>query len=89
MSIDDSDVYYCYQDLWKTAQERANAQYQGIDTSSRRNVTRLRIGAGNKVDAIWPDDAVAKAYGNRFYIPLDFELLETHMPYYQSGLRTV
>ena len=31
MSIDDSDVYHCYNDLWKTAQERENAQYQGID----------------------------------------------------------
>ena len=27
MSIDDSDVYHCYQDLWKTARERGNAHY--------------------------------------------------------------
>ena len=26
-----SDVCHCYNDLWKTAQERENAQYQGID----------------------------------------------------------
>ncbi len=26
MSIDDSDVYDCYQDLWRTSSERANAQ---------------------------------------------------------------
>ena len=31
MSIDDSDVYHCYNDLWKTAQERENARYQVID----------------------------------------------------------
>ena len=24
-------------------------------------------------------------YGNRFYIPLDFELLESHMPFHQSS----
>ena len=34
MSIDDS-----YNDLWKIAQERENAQYQGIDESDNRNTT--------------------------------------------------
>ena len=37
MSLDDSDVYHCYNDLWKTAQERENAQCQGIDVSDNRN----------------------------------------------------
>ena len=32
LSIDDSDVFHCYLDLWKTTRERENAQYQGIDT---------------------------------------------------------
>ena len=27
MFLDNSDVYHCYNDLWKTAQERKNAQY--------------------------------------------------------------
>ena len=31
MSINDSDVFHCYNDLWKTAPERANGHYQGID----------------------------------------------------------
>ena len=26
LSIDNSDVFHCYQDLWKTAQERSNSQ---------------------------------------------------------------
>ena len=37
MSVDDSDVFNCYGDLWKTALERKNDQYQGIDTSGNRN----------------------------------------------------
>jgi len=86
MSIDDSDVYHCYMDLWKTAQERENAQYQGIDTSTDKNVTRIRVGAGNKDVTVGEDKAIADAYGNRYYIPLDFELLESHMPFYQSAL---
>ena len=47
MSIDDSDVFHCYNDLWKTAPERANGHYQGIDASDNRNTTRIRVGAGN------------------------------------------
>jgi hypothetical protein len=86
MSIDDSDVFHCYNDLWKTAQERASAHYQGIDTSADRNVTRNRVGANNKNATQAKDKAIADAFGNRFYIPLDFELLESHMPFYQSAL---
>lgn len=86
MSIDDSDVYHCYGDLWKTTQERANAQYQGIDESANRNTTKLRVGAGDKAAARAEDKAISNAYGNRFYIPLDFELLESHMPFYQSAI---
>ena len=86
LSIDDSDVYGCYWDLWRTAQERSNTQYQGIDLSDDRNMNRIRIGAGNKDETETEDKAVADAYGNRFHIPLDFELLETHMPFYQSAL---
>ena len=33
LSIDNSDVYHGCVDLWKTAQERANMHYQGIDTA--------------------------------------------------------
>ena len=86
LSIDDSDVYGCYWDLWRTAQERSNSQYQGIDLSDDRNMNRIRIGAGNKDETEAEDKAVADAYGNQFHIPLDFELLETHMPFNQSAL---
>ena len=85
MSIDDSDVYYCYQDLWKTARERENAQYQGIDTTADRNATKLRVGAGDAAN-VPADKAISEAYGNRFFVPLDFEILESHMPFYQAGL---
>ena len=85
MSIDDSDIFYCYQDLWKTGRERDNAQYQGIDTSADRNATKLRVGAGDGAN-VAADQAIAAAYGNRFFIPLDFELLESHMPFHQAAL---
>ena len=31
--------------------------------------------------------AIANAYGNKFVIPFNFEMLDSAMPYYQSGLR--
>ena len=86
LSIDDSDVFHCYQDLWKTAQERSNSQYQGIDLSDDRNVDRIPVGSGNKDETETEDAAIALAFGNLFHIPLDFELLETHVPFYQSAL---
>ena len=33
------------------------------------------------------DKAIADAYGNKFIIPLDFEMSDSAMPYYQVGLR--
>lgn len=82
MSIDDSDIYHCYIDLWKTPYERINMAYQGI---CKNNVLKHRVGAGDK-SSDKEDEAIADAYKNRFCIPLDFEILETHMPFYQAGL---
>ena len=82
MSIDDSDIYHCYIDLWKTPYERSNMAYQGI---GKDNMLKHRVGAGDK-SSDKEDEAIADAYKNRFCIPLDFEILETHMPFYQAGL---
>ena len=82
MSIDDSDIYHCYVDLWKAPTERMNMVYQGI---GKPNMLKHRVGAGD-ASSDKEDEAIAEAYGNRFCIPLDFELLETHMPFYQAGL---
>ena len=86
MSIDDSDVFHCYHDLWKTAPERAYGHYQGIDASDNRNTTRIRDGAGNRDSSVAADKAIADVFGDRFFTPLDFELLESHMPFYRSAL---
>ena len=32
------------------------------------------------------DKAIADAFGDRFFTPLDFELLESHIPFYHSAL---
>ena len=46
----------------------------------------MRINAGDKSTANKKDSAIAEAYGNKFLIPLDFEMLDSSAPYYQAGL---
>ena len=48
---------------------------------------KMRINARDKNAIIAQDDAIAKAYGDKFIIPLNFEMLDSAMPYYQAGLR--
>ena len=90
MSIDDFDVFACYRDLWKTKSEKRNAIRQGNISNDRctENCMKLRINAGNKNASNTQDKAIADAYGNKFIIPLDFEMLESSAPYYQAVLGT-
>ena len=48
---------------------------------------KLRIITGNEDGTNPQDKAIADTYGNKFIIPLDFEMLDSAMPYYQVGLR--
>lgn len=45
MSIDDSDVYHCYLDLWKTHLERTNGHCQGLSDAVGQDETKLYVGA--------------------------------------------
>ena len=88
MSMDDFDVLACYRDLWKTKSEKRNAIRQGIISTDgcTENCIKLRINAGNKDATNAQDKAIADAYGNKFIISLDFEMLDSAAPYYQAGL---
>ncbi|KAI0241608.1 hypothetical protein LSAT2_023297 [Lamellibrachia satsuma] len=84
MSIDDSDVCHCYNDIWLTKNERQNMAYQGTDErriDTNINMLMLRVGVGDGNAAEGPGISIADAYGNRFHILLDFELLDSHMPF--------
>ena len=84
LSIDNFDIFACYQDLWKTASEKRNAIRQGIisNGSCTNNCMKLRIGAGDKDGTNGQDNAIATTYRNKFIIPLDFEMLDSSAPYY-------
>ena len=91
LSINNYDVFACYRDLWKTKSEKRNAYIQqGIisnDGDLTPNCMKLRVNAGDKSAGVIRDKAIADAYGNKFIIPLDFEMLDSAIPYYQVGLR--
>ena len=58
-----------------------------MDTNTpTRNATRLRVGVANGT-ATATDTPINTAFGNRFRIPLDFEHLESHMPFYECSTR--
>ena len=79
LSIDDADIFFCYTDLWLTTRERQDLVYQGIQTIAQ---SKFRSHFKDIAD---PDE-ITLAYENRFYIPLDFELLTAHAPYFQGAL---
>ena len=87
ISIDDCDVLYSYYDCWKGTTERINDVFQGIVEADGQteNAIKHRINAGDKASNA-RDETVASIYDNRFCIPLDFEILESTIPFYQYGL---
>ena len=86
--IDDYDVFASCLDLWKTKSEKRNAIRQGVISNDgcTENCIKLRINASDKSTSNKQDNAISDAYGNKFMIPLDFEMLDSSVPYYQSGL---
>ena len=88
MSVDDFDVLACYQDLWKTKSEKGNAIRQGIISTDRcmENCIKLGINDGDKNASNAQDKAIADAYGKKFIIPLDFEMLDSAASYYRTVL---
>jgi len=69
-----------------TDKERLNAAYYGIHVDDGGNTAKIWLGAGDAGAATQPDASIAAAFGNRFTIPLDFEMLTNHGPFYQAGL---
>ena len=84
LSIDDFDVFACCQDLWKTKSEKRNAIRQGIISTDgcMKNCIKFRISAGDKSSGNVQDKDIADAHGNKFIIPLDFEMSDSAAPYY-------
>ena len=61
---------------------------QGIIHSSGciSGCMKLQLDTSDKDATNKQDGAIANTYGNKFIIPLDFEMLDSMIPYYQLGL---
>ena len=79
-------IYLCVTKIY--GKQKRNAIRQGIISNDgcMENCIKLRINAGDKNTGNKQDKAIADAYGNKFIIPLDFEMLDSAAPYYQAGL---
>ena len=87
-SIDDYDIFFHATETCGRQPQKKNAIHQGImhTDGCTINCMKLRINTGDKSTTPAKDNAIAKAYGNKFIIPLDFEMLDSSAPYYQAGL---
>ena len=61
---------------------------QGIISNDgcAENCIKFRIDAEDKSASNTQDNAISVIYGDKFIITLDFEMLDSVIPYYQSGL---
>ena len=89
LGVDDFDMFACNQNLWKTESEKWNAVRQGIIHSSgcTENCMKLQINTLDKNTSTKQNVVIANTCMNKFVIPLDFEMLDSMIPYYQSGLQ--
>ena len=87
ISTDDYNILYSYYDCWKSTTERSKAVFQGIVEAGGQmeNAIKHRINAADKAD-VANDKIVASIFDNKLCIPLDFEILESDLPFYHYGL---
>ena len=87
ITIDDYGILYSYYDCWKSTIERPNAVFQGIIEvgGQTENAIKHRINTKTKED-VANDKTVESIFNFKFCIPLDFEILESGLPFYQYGL---
>ena len=73
-----------YYDSWKSTTKRRNAVFQGIVEvgGQMENAIKYRINTGDNAK----DETFASIFNNKFYIPLDFEIVESGLRFYQYGL---
>ena len=74
-------VFETYKDLWLTEKQRKNLVLQGI---AKSNVRKLRAGAGDADKDEDTHNALFKACGSKYYIPIDFDVYSKHGPFYPN-----
>ena len=83
LSIDNYDMIMSYFDMWLSKHQKQKLIFHGIQSESG---LKLRVGTKDATGTA-DEVAISKTLGNRFRIPIHFELLNDIGPYYQYGLR--
>ena len=86
ISFTHADVFHNFKDNWLYEKVSRNETYRGLE---KDNVSKLRLGAADAQAGAnnGKDKALADAFGNRYAIPLDIDILATHEPFYPNSLR--
>ena len=72
------DLYHTYKDLFMLPKERDVLVEQGVGTDTLRKMRSSSSNKGSDAEAT----ALSTAYGTKYVIPLDFEVLKTHGVFY-------
>ena len=87
-TINNSDIYDTYKDLYLSEKEREENLLQGIQPV---NGLKARIGAkkadGTALTLATQENAIKKTFDKRFVIPLDFDFFKH--PVYPYGLKKI
>ena len=84
VTINNSDIYDTYKELYLSKKEREERLLQGIQSA---NGLETRVGTkkadGTALALTTQENAVKKTFDNRFAIPLDFDIFKN--PIYSYG----
>lgn len=84
LSINNYDKIMTYKDFWLSKKDKSRRIFQGIHTE---NGLKLRVDS-KAATGTSEETVIAKTYGNRFRIPIDFELLNKMAPFIRLVLLT-
>jgi len=82
--LNDYNLFMNYKDLWLTKAQRKNLVFQGIQSS---NLNKLRSSATDANVTNAKDNIMFSIYGNKYKIPLDFELINNNAPLYKHAIQ--
>ncbi len=84
LSIEDYNLFMHYKELWLTKSQRKNMIFQGIQSN---NLNKLRSKANDAVITNSNENILKIIYGNKYKIPLDFELINNYAPLYKYAIQ--
>lgn len=86
LQIDNYDLYATFKDLWLSEKQRNNMVFQGIQSANLRAL-RSGVTEANVTGETANEKTLNDVFGEKYKIPLDFELLTTHAPFYKFPIQ--